>query len=63
MFVSQAGRVQERRPLLMGKVSKFARVDRPKLVHASELGKIDSVKKVSILIVAIYLIQPTHWVV
>jgi len=34
-----------------------------KLLRSSGLGEFDSVKKLSILIVAIYLIQPTHWVV
>ena len=51
------------RPILEDEVSKFAKRDRQKLLGGKELGEIDSVKKVSILIVAIYLIQPTHWVV
>jgi hypothetical protein len=34
----------------MGEVSKFAKDDRQKLLGGRELGEIDSVKKVSILI-------------
>ena len=39
-----------RRPLLMAKVSKFARAGAAKSLGDSGLGEIDSVKKVSILI-------------
>jgi len=49
MFIL-SGRRLTARPLLMGEVSKFAKDDRQKLLGGRELGEIDSVKKVSILI-------------
>jgi hypothetical protein len=44
-------------------VSKLAGSDQLKLLGARELGEFDSVKKASILIMAIYMTQPPQSVV
>ena len=50
-------------PLLMGEVSKFAGGDLPKWLKGRGLDEFDTVKKVSILIMAIYMTQPPQSVV